>query len=274
MAVSDFLFVLTDPLLRRTGQYYFPNSFLHITPVCSLNIVLLAAATTISVWVTVAFTFDRFVAICCEKLKSRYCTERTAAVVIGIVCVLGCLVCVPWYFIYEPHRYINGVPLGCAVTMHFLTSESWAAFDLIDRMITPFIPFFLILLLNILTVRRILAASGVRRGFRSRSNGENDKDPEMENRKKSILLLFSITASFILSWLTKVVFNIYRRLTDVRYYSYSDPNYIAQAAAFMLQVLNSCTNTCIYILTQRRFRQELWNLARFPLNLAMKVFKS
>ncbi|XP_067827288.1 probable G-protein coupled receptor 139 [Heptranchias perlo] len=275
MAAADLLVVFTDPILRWINVIYFPDSFLDITPVCSLINFLGSATVMVSVWLTIAFTFDRFVAICCEKLKTAYCTERTAAVVLGTVSALGCLESVPWYFVNEPVYVIDNIPWYCATKSSFRTSPAWAAFDMFHLILTPFIPFFLILLLNVLTVRRILAASRVRRGLRGRSNGENHRDPEMENRKKSIILLFSISGTFILLWVTRVVFYIYVRITNTRYYySYSDPVYITEHTAKMLQLLSSCTNTCIYVLTQSKFREELKNAVKYPLNLIIKLVKS
>ncbi|XP_067836354.1 probable G-protein coupled receptor 139 [Heptranchias perlo] len=275
MAAADLLVVITDLILTRVGLSYFPNSFLFITPVCRPIMFLGSAATVVSVWLTVAFTFDRFVAICCENLKRKYCTEKTAAVVIGTVSVLGCLESVPWYFIYQPYLIIDNVPRYCVFKLNFRTSPVWAAYEFVHLILTPCVPFFLILLLNVLTVRRILAASRVRRGLRGRSNEENQKDPEMENRNKSIILLFSISGSFILLWVTQVANNIYRRISDTRYYNpYTDPRYITEATSRMLQILSSCTNTCIYVLTQAKFREELKNAVKYPLNLIVKFVKS
>ncbi|XP_051865823.1 probable G-protein coupled receptor 139 [Pristis pectinata] len=272
MAAGDLLVVLTDPLLRWTGQIYFPYSLLRITPVCSLTVVLLSAATNVSVWLTVAFTFDRFVAICCEQRKAKYCTERTAALVVGTVSVLSCLVAAPWYFIHKEQRFINGVPWYCKPKLSFYSSSVWAAFDIVDRVLTPFLPFFLILLLNALTVRRILESSRVRKGLRVRNNGENDIYPDMENRRRSIVLLFSLNGSFILLWMTKVVFNIYVRIAHNKLYL-TQLLVITQETAFMLQLFGSCTKTCIYILTQSRFREELKNAVRYPMKLIVKCVK-
>ncbi|XP_067836335.1 probable G-protein coupled receptor 139 [Heptranchias perlo] len=275
MAAADLLVVITDPILTRVGQIYFRNSFLFITPVCRPIKYLGYAATVVSVWLTVAFTFDRFVAICYENLKTKYCNEKTALAVIGTVSVLGFLESVPWYFIYEPYLIIDNVPRDCIFKVIFRTSPVWAAFELFHLILTPCVPFFLILLLNVLTVRRILVASRVRSGLRGRSNGENHQDPEMENRKKSIILLFSISGSFILLWMTQVVNNIYRRITDTRYYnSFTDPRYITESTSRILQLLSSCTNTCIYVLTQAKFREELKNAVKYPLNLIVKLVKS
>ncbi|XP_067833366.1 atypical chemokine receptor 3-like [Heptranchias perlo] len=275
MAVADLMVVIIRVILVWINAMYSPWPFLHITPVCSSIMFLSGAAFVVSVWLTVAFTFDRFVAICCEKLKTKYCTERTAAVVLGTVSVLGCLVNIPWYFSFEPEYIIDNVPWGCETILSFRSSPAWAAFDMFDLILTPFIPFCLILLFNILTVRRILMSSRVRSGLRGRSNGENNKDPEMENRKKSIILLFSISGSFILLWLTYVVFNIYVRIADIPfYYSYSDPVFLTDQTSKMLQLLSCCTNTCIYVLTQTKFREELKNAVKYPLNLIVKFVKS
>ncbi|XP_067883767.1 probable G-protein coupled receptor 139 [Heterodontus francisci] len=274
MAVADLLVIITDPILRRLPVNYFPDSFLSLTPICSSIVFLIFAITMVSVWLTVAFTFDRFVTISCEKLKTRFCTERTAAIVIGTVTVLCSLESVPWYFIYEPKYIINNVPWGCMTKQSFSTSPAWTSFVLFHRILTPCVPFFLILLINVLTVRCILTASRGRRGLRGLSTGEKPNDPEMANRRKSIILLFSISGSFILLWMTQVVFNINRRITKQYNFSINDPHFITQRAGGMLQLLSSCTNTCIYTVTQTKFREELKKALLYPLNLIVKFVKS
>ncbi|XP_032872761.1 probable G-protein coupled receptor 139 [Amblyraja radiata] len=269
MAASDLLVGITDPFLRQTIQIHFPYSLLNITPVCATTEVLVFASTAVSVWLTVAFTFDRFVAICCEKLKTRYCTERTAAVIIGAVSVLGCLENVPQWFRYESANEIDDLPWDCSTKPIYYTSAAWVAYRVTHRVLTPCIPFFLILLLNVLTVRRIVAASRVRRGLRGRSNGENDKDPEMENRRKSIVLLFSITGTFILLWATQAIFYIFTSIAKVRVdYTPTGYYYITRVTSVFLQLLSTCTNTCVYVVTQSKFRAELMNAVKFPCETA------
>ncbi|XP_078269223.1 putative G-protein coupled receptor 139, partial [Rhinoraja longicauda] len=274
MAATDLLVIITAVLLNRIPAIYFPGSFLSITPVCSLSIALIYASRDSSVWLTVAFTFDRFVAICCQKLKRKYCTERTAVVVIGTVCALGSLKSVPWYFIHEPMFVINEVPWYCRLKEIRYTSPLWGAFDWFDRILTPCAPFILIILLNVLTVRFILAASKARRRLRVQGNGVKQSDPEMENRRKSIVLLFAISGSFILLWMTYVVQFCYERITNnVTIAGFSDPKFILQESANMLQLLNSCTNTFIYAVTQSSFRKELKDALKCPFIVLGKINK-
>ncbi|XP_078287818.1 uncharacterized protein LOC144612131 [Rhinoraja longicauda] len=270
MAAADLMVLMINVIIRTIVVMYFPLSFFTITPVCSLNLALASAATTISVWFTVGFTFDRFVAICCRKLKTKYCTERTASVVIGTVIALSCLINVPWYFTIESAYITDNKPRGCAWTQSFLTSPSWTAFELLTFIVIICLAFVLFLLVNSLTARYILVSGRVRRLLRGRNSGENGKDPEMENRRKSIVLLFSISGSFIALWSTMLVYVMSERALGAEYFADSD----LPPISFMLQLLSTCTNTCIYVLTQRKFREELKNVVKYPVNFIVKLIIS
>ncbi|XP_048475334.1 thyrotropin-releasing hormone receptor-like [Rhincodon typus] len=272
MAVMDLLVIITAVVMNRIPGIYSPGSFLFITPVCSLSIALIHATRDSSVWLTVAFTFDRFVAICCQKLKSKYCTEKSAAFVIGFLCALGCLKSVPWYFIHEPIYVIDNVPWYCRQKKIRYTSTVWTVFDWSDRILTPCLSFLLILLFNALTVRHILVSSTARRRLRAQNKKENPNDPEMENRRKSIVLLFAISGSFILLWMAYVAQFFYDRFTsNYKMKGFSDPKFILQESANMLQMLSCCTNTFIYSVTQRKFREQIKSAVKYPLNLLSKL---
>ncbi|XP_067894305.1 probable G-protein coupled receptor 139 [Heterodontus francisci] len=275
MAVADLLVVFTDVLLLTVIPFHFPGTYLDTTPAVSLLHVLLYAATDISVWFTVNFTFNRFVAICCHKLKTKYCTEKTVNVVITTVSVLFCLKNIPWYFVYEPEFIIDNVPWGSTLSVSFYTKTAWVAFHSLSIILTPFLPFVLILLFNALTVRHILVASRVRRKLLDNSKSENHTDPEMENRRKSIILMFTISGSFILLWMTNVAFFLYGRITRISYYTGPhDPAYIAEQSGYMLQLLSTCTNTCIYVVTQTKFREQLKNAVKYPFTVIVKLIKA
>ncbi|XP_067894303.1 probable G-protein coupled receptor 139 [Heterodontus francisci] len=274
MAVADLLVIFTDVILFGFVHFHFPGTYLDTTPGRSLVLVLLSAATDISVWFTVAFTFDRFVAICCQNLKNRYCTEETVAAIVMTMSVLFCLKNIPWYFIYEPKYIIDNVPWGTIESLSFYTEAAWVTFQILSTILTPFLPFVLILLLNALTVRHILVASRVRRKLLDHSKSESHTDPEMENRRKSIILLFTISSSFILLWMTTVLYFLYWRIADISYYTGPhDPAYITEQSGYMLQLLSTCTNTCIYAVTQTKFREQLKNAVKYPFTAIVKLVK-
>ncbi|XP_072102753.1 probable G-protein coupled receptor 139 [Mobula birostris] len=275
MAATDLLVIITAVILNRIPAIYSPGSFLSITPVCSFSIAIIYAARDCSVWLTVTFTFDRYVAICWQKLKAKYCTHRTAGIVVSVVCTLGFVINVPWYFLYGPMYIIDNVPWYCKRRDILSSFLLWTIFDWTDRVLTPCLPFLLILLLNALTIRHILVASRARRRLRSCSAGETQSDPEMENRRKSIVLLFAISGCFILMWMPYVVnFLVVRFQVGYTINGYSDPRFILMESGNVFQMLSCCTNTFIYVVIQKQFRKELKLLMKFPLNISHSIAPS
>ncbi|XP_038657041.1 probable G-protein coupled receptor 139 [Scyliorhinus canicula] len=265
MAMADLLVIITQVIFNRIIIYYFPISLLSITPVCSVISVLSRGAIDCSVWFTVAFTFDRFVAICWLKLKSKYCTKRTAAVILATTGILLCLKNIPIYFRFKHTFIVYNVPFYCSNKPSYFTDPRWIGFRKFEKILTPLIPFGLILLLNALTINHILVTSRVRKTLRSQSKAENHRDPEMESRKKSIVLLFSISGSFILLWLVYILY-IFDAASGL-----DDDFYTFENIAYMLRDLNCCTNTFIYVTTQSKFREYLKKAVKYPFASIIKL---
>uniref|UniRef100_UPI00398E7361 probable G-protein coupled receptor 139 n=1 Tax=Pristiophorus japonicus TaxID=55135 RepID=UPI00398E7361 len=266
MATADLLVVILDLILRHIPiRYREQFIFVYSIPLCNIHAVLLYAATDCSVWFTVTFTFDRFVAICCQKLKTKYCTERTAAVVLGTVTVLSCLKNIPWYFMFTSRYMLYNNPWFCDTNY---ASLGWAVFELLHYILTPCVPFILILLLNALTVRHILLASRARRRLRGHSSGESPRDPEMESRRKSMILLFVISGNFILLWAMYMVVLVANRLVWISHLVFIPA--LVTELGYMLQQLSCCTNTGIYAVTQTKFREQWKNVLKYPFVVIVK----
>ncbi|XP_067875554.1 probable G-protein coupled receptor 139 [Heterodontus francisci] len=269
MAAADLMVIILDLILRQIVIVYWEQFFfLYYVPVCNIHAVMLYAAIDCSVWFTVTFTFDRFVAICCQKLKSKYCTKKTAAVVLGTVTVLSCLKNTFWYFMSTSLYLLENVPWFCFVTMDALESQVWTTIEFLHHIVTPAVPFVLILLLNAVTIRHIVVSNRNRRRFRSHSRGESLRDPEMDSRRKSMILLLLISGNFILLWAVFLVYSIWKRMWNFGYDSVFLHRFV-QEMAFMLQLLSCCTNTCIYAVTQTKFREQL----KYPFTRIVKLMK-
>ncbi|XP_062913382.1 probable G-protein coupled receptor 139 [Mobula hypostoma] len=270
MAVADLLVIVVEVILYQIKFHYFLGSFLDITPVCSVIEVMKYGTTDCSVWFTVTFTFDRFIAICCQKLKTKYCTEKNATAALTTTGVLFCLKNVPRYFIQEPREIIDNVPWFCEYKDSYFTDPGWVGFDWFDTILTPFIPFGVILLLNALTVRHILVASRVRKGLRGQGKGENYSDPEIESRRRSIVLLFTLSGSFILLWTPLVVWFIYYQDTGSGT-DYNDSRSISDNVSFLLRNFSCCTNSFIYAVTQSNFREQVISAVKYPVTSVLQI---
>ncbi|XP_067864717.1 probable G-protein coupled receptor 139 [Heterodontus francisci] len=275
MATADLLVMIFNVVVYLIFNYHFPYSFLSYTAVCKFILYITFSNLDMSVWFTVSFTFDRFVSICCQEFKGKFCTRRTATAVIVTLSVLTYLKGVPMFFSYEAERIINNVHWGCQTTLDVYTLPAWSAYSWMQSVSVVLLPFTLMTLLNSLTVKRILLANRARRGLRGNVS-ESQNDPEMKNRRKSIILLFTISGSFIFLWLTAVGSFAATRLSNSVYYQgdYSNPPYIATETGYLLMYLSSCTNTCIYAATQRKFREELTNALKSPWTQIHKLIKN
>ncbi|XP_072405952.1 uncharacterized protein [Chiloscyllium punctatum] len=257
MAISDII-ILIIHVLQEIIVYYYPYYFLSRTAICPSHSYLKVLTIDYAVWLIVSFTFDRFISICCQSLRLTYCTERTALAVIVSIFVLSCLKYIPFHFMYESMFVLDKVEWGCQTKSVFFTSLGWASFSWMCSVSISILPFFFILLLNGLTVKHIMVTCRVRRGLKRHGKCLNQNDSEMENRKKSIVLLFTVSGTYILLWMTETVTFMYTRVTVNGFdKNYSSPVYIANEVGVFLMHLNFCTNTCIYSLTQIKFREEV-----------------
>ncbi|XP_042192737.1 probable G-protein coupled receptor 139 [Callorhinchus milii] len=240
MAAADLVVVVADVILTRMNFLFYPVCFLDLTYICAVGTSVQCVAADCSAWLTIAFTFDRFVAICYPRANATYSSKRTAAVVIGAIWAVSCATNMPWYLAIEPLLVIGNMSWFCKAKESFYTSLGWAMFNWIDIILTPFIPFFLILALNTLTV--------------------------------STLWPLTKFAEFHAVWSAYVVYIIYGQTVNYYYTDYNHPIYILYHTAIMLQLSNSATNTCVYAVTQTKFREEVKKAVKYPFVLMMKQF--
>ncbi|XP_067864709.1 probable G-protein coupled receptor 139 [Heterodontus francisci] len=274
MATADLLVLIINVIVYRIFSYHFPLSFLSYTPVCRIIIYVTTINFDLSVWFTISFTFDRFVAVCFQKVKTRYCTTRTAGVVITVFCFLSLFNNIPFLFAYEPEQIINNVQWGCQARVDLFSSPLGAAWVWFHSAWLVWFPFTLIISFNCSTIGRILVANRTRRKLRG-NRSENHSDSEMESRRKSIILLFTVSGSFILLWLTAAVSFVSTRLTNTNYYrgDRTAPGYIATETGTCLKFLTCIQNPCIYVATQRKFREELKNVLKSLCTFQVHVSK-
>uniref|UniRef100_A0A4W3HAD6 G-protein coupled receptors family 1 profile domain-containing protein n=1 Tax=Callorhinchus milii TaxID=7868 RepID=A0A4W3HAD6_CALMI len=250
MSVADLMVIIIAVIFYRIIPSYFRNPFVSITPVCRALMVLSASTSAMSVWFTVAFTFDRYVAICCQNLKAKYCTKKTCSTLIVVLSAIFFAQNIPWCFAVEPQYIVNDIPWECV----YYTLATWKAFERLQRVVAPIFGFAMICLFNALIIRQILIVSKVRRRLRDQRNEQKTIDPKLENRKKSVNLLFAISGSFILLWTTFVVYSLKWQLSNFNYSEtfVNTRPFIVQESGIMLQRLSSCINPCIYGLTQTK----------------------
>ncbi|XP_069766646.1 G-protein coupled receptor 15-like [Narcine bancroftii] len=282
MAAADLMVVVIEVIFYQIVHLYTyvwvdKDTFLtdmRRVPYCLVHYTLCNLAIDCSVWFSVAFTFDRCVFICFTKLKRKYCTPKFAGLVIGTICFGLCIKNIPFYFLYQDILVKDNHNIRvCSARPVILWSLVFNWFYWMDQLLNPVVPFYTILTLNVLTARQIVAASRVRHRLRGQRNCEKQRDPEMVSRRKSIILLFLLSASFLLCWATSTLVFI---LTHSLYLDLetSISLYLARERGAVFQLFSCCTNTFIYGVIQTKFREQLKIVLLYPAHWLFQISRS
>ncbi|XP_078272189.1 uncharacterized protein LOC144602940 [Rhinoraja longicauda] len=273
MAAADLMVLIFEVILSEMSGAYYPYSFLNLSHICKLRILFNCISIDCSVWLTVTFTFDRFISICNQTLRAKYCTEKTAALV--ITCILSIVQNIPVYIFLVPLYIIDNVAWYCWIPSDIYTTTIGAALSGIETILAPVVPIILIILLNALTIKPIIQSNRVRTGLRRNNKAECGADHEMEIRRKSIILLLAISGNFVLLWMVSFVCFMCVNFLDVNLLGsdHNDPFTIAELSGYMLRALSSCTNTFIYGVSQKNFREEFKNVIKSPFVLFSNSIK-
>ncbi|XP_078272126.1 putative G-protein coupled receptor 139 [Rhinoraja longicauda] len=264
MAIGDLMVLVFNVIVSQILRYHFPGSPLRYTPVCRLSAYLQGFSFQLSTWFTVSFTCDRFVAICCQKLRRTYCTERTAAMVLAAVGMVSVLTNAPLPLRYRPCYTVNNADYGCCPVPGDLESPLWSAHRWVSNLLNTFLPIPALLLLNSLTARHILGTSKARLALKGPRRGEGGEDPEVRSRRASVALLFAVSGSFVVLAVPILVIHAWVGLSGTVMFRGPRSLYAAVQVAMLLKCLGSCTNTCVYALTQSKFRAQMSALLTAP----------
>ncbi|XP_059832406.1 probable G-protein coupled receptor 139 [Hypanus sabinus] len=268
MATSDLLVLIFYVGMSRILVPHFPQFFRYYPMACRFDLIMMFAVVDCSVWLTVSFTFDRFVAICFQGFKQRYCTTKTAAFIVSTVYLLTYARNFQYYFTVVPYFVYGGQEIGCKKNPAIYSDPGWKAFYWLQTILTPFAPYVTIVCFNVLTIRHILVASRVRQSFHS--DGAS-RDSEMQNRQRAMVFLFGASASFILLWMSTVGLFLFSRITNrYSFRNYNDPFAVINEMSRMLRILNCSSSTCMYALSQYKFREELKKCGKFLKTLIWK----
>lgn len=262
MSVADNLVLLFIVVLELSVKYHQQEPFWSYEPWCSLRDIFNYGAYNASTWLVVVFTVERFISIHTWKAKNKICTQRCAAWTITAVFLFSHLCAVP-YFWSNASVYTNN-QTRCIyrpeASSHFIHTLVW--FQTLQAYVFPFL---IILTLNGLTLRLISLSNRVHITADLTSR-VNKVMPLLRSRKrKSVVLLVTVSMSFVLLSVTRAITQIILRTTHMYTLDRNDYNLkinIAADTGTMLSLSNAAANMYLYVCTQSKFRQEFSACAR------------
>ncbi|XP_020360360.1 probable G-protein coupled receptor 139 [Oncorhynchus kisutch] len=267
ISVADTLVLIFIVVLEITVKFYHEvliSSEMSREPWCRLRDIFSYGAYNTSTWLVVVFTAERFIAIHTWAIKTKLCTPRSALAAITTILLLSHLMAIPYYWfnvsVYDHNQtkwaciYKPEAPHGY---VHALVGA--------QTLVAYVLPFLIILTLNGLTLRQISLSNRVHvLTAANLTSGAYRVTPLLRSRKrKSVVLLVTVSMSFVLLSVTRAITQIIIRTTFFYGQDRNDCNLQINVAAdigSMLSLSNAAINTYLYACTQAKFRQPEFKL--------------
>lgn len=217
-----------------------------------------------SAWILVAMTVDRYIAITFPLKAIRLSTPRRARIVIGILILSTAAVSAHFFVtaVVETQPVIQEpLCVGHDKFKHFL-EVTW---PWIDATLYSFIPFAFLLVFNFLIIRSHRRSLAVTSLLKAEKVGEKQLSISRATRRITVTLLV-VAFAFIIMTAPKVILTIIRPAV----FNFkpapnkTDFQILAQytLAASLVNLLlygNHSINFFLYVLTGRKFREQLLN---------------
>ncbi|KAL3859749.1 hypothetical protein ACJMK2_009947 [Sinanodonta woodiana] len=230
---------------------------------CKIVIFLGYVSSDASVWLIIAVTVERFIAVCFPLKAYAMCNIRKARCIIFCVICLICIINVHFFWTVDLKSVSSNDTVGrkCeASDNHKVLVE--VVWPWVDAAIYSFLPFVVITILNSLIVRQVFSAKqkrhqlqyilrspkSVTRTMPSRNQGEGSK--------KLTCMLMSVSCTFLITTLPMNICLIVRAF----WYSNDVKNYatftLLTTIAKLLMYTNHSINFFLYCATGRKFRKQ------------------
>uniref|UniRef100_A0A096M2D4 G-protein coupled receptors family 1 profile domain-containing protein n=1 Tax=Poecilia formosa TaxID=48698 RepID=A0A096M2D4_POEFO len=253
ISVVDNLVLIFIVVLELSRKYYQRELFWSFEPWRSLRDVFYGAYNA-PTWLVVLFTAECFFLQFPHtwKIKTKICTQTCAVWTVVTAFVVSHLSAVPYFWSnasIQENNHRSCVYKQEAPTQ-FIHTLVW-----LQTLQAYILPFVVILSLNGLTLRLISS-----RVHSSADVTSGKVRPLLRSRwRKSVLLLVTVSMSFVMLSITRATTQIILGTTDMYTWDRDDYELVVNIAAdigTMLCLSNAAVNMYLYVCTQPKFRRE------------------
>ncbi|XP_072912028.1 probable G-protein coupled receptor 139 [Hemitrygon akajei] len=259
LAVADSLCLFWGALIDLSLVWLDPSPFWVISPWCELLTVLEYGSIFTSTWIVITFTIERYLVLRSTRVRQPDSQTKVTIRVIISVAVASHLIAAPAYWIYNSELLNSTVPNQTEKARKCTYSDSFFSTAVVwfYTLVSGGIPYILLILFNILIGHQLYTASRMFTQEQLRSiNGVTVRGLV----KKSILILFTISFTFVLLTLPRfVTYCILRTAYNRPDHNRDDYNQMINFFADignMMQWLNFAINFLLYCVISKSFRQE------------------
>ncbi|XP_062896814.1 probable G-protein coupled receptor 139 [Mobula hypostoma] len=259
LAIADSLSLFWGGLIDLSLVWLDPNPFWMSSPWCELLTVLEYGSVFTSTWIVIVFTFERYLVLRSTRVRQPYPQTKVTIRVIMSVAVVSHLIAAPAYWIYSSELLNSTLPNQTEKAPKCIYNDSFFSTAVVwfHTLVSGGIPYILLILFNILIGHQLYTASRMFTQEQLRSiNGITMRGLV----KKSIVILFTISFTFVLLTLPRFVTYCILRTAynrpDHNRDDYSQLINLFADISIMMQWLNSAINFLLYCVISKSFRQE------------------
>ncbi|XP_064613295.1 rhodopsin-like [Liolophura sinensis] len=203
-----------------------------------------------SVWLMVALTIERFIAVWFPLNVASLCTVKRAKITVTCMLLSLALFNIPYCVAASERQQPNGL-WNCGIHKDFeafLVTWSW-----VDSTIYLFLPWPTLLFCNVMIIIGLRLSARKKECMTSSTN--QTAESKRPHQSVTVMLIVASIACFLL--LTpNAVFFIYQRYWDVQSDVYQYACYVfVGALVYFLSNFNHAVNFLLYVVSGRRFRR-------------------
>ena len=248
LAITENLYLLLT-VEKQKGifwEMFIGPSLLH----CRLTVFFLYATSTVSSWITVFISLERFIAIFYPFKVHIFCTIWKAYFTILVITVLGLLSSTP--FFYTCSVFPVGEIQACGVQGENAKTDLLVILPV--NLVYSIIPFLIITILNAFIIKTIRSQRAFRMRFQGQTSSLATRDAALVSMITAISIVFAITCfpSSIL-----VTYSYYHRYTHGK--EFNSEGWLPRLI-FLLEDINHCVNFFLYCISGSVFRTALFQL--------------
>ncbi|OWF42040.1 probable G-protein coupled receptor B0563.6 [Mizuhopecten yessoensis] len=266
LSLTDLLVLYIGLLRRWTGELTGVDVKDQAAWLCKLTVTVTYLFSDFSVWLIVAVTVERYIAVCHPLQASVLCSVQKARTV-SVVMFLT-IVAINVHFMWTVDLSItktNGSDIATCVANErymYLLDEVW---PWVDAAIYSFVPCFILAILNFLIIRQVLLARRFRCQLQNCKSGRNNqlqKRLPTEGSIKLTLMLLAVSFTFMITTLPNNVSLIVTVLMDSQLTTLEQIARFALAKTIteLLMYTNHSMNFFLYCATGKKFRRNIEKL--------------